>query len=136
MHYLLFIGAFLFFAFIAPLKLTLATCALLLIVTTVIRFTTRAVAGVDSSYSDAAKAVGLSFFFLVLSFFVLFSFSKGTGVSQITGFAGYLVFAAFLVSYILGFKLSLGLSFGASSVVAVISTVASTVLFFAFRSVV
>lgn len=135
MHYLLFIGAFLFFAFIAPLKLTLATCALLLIVTTIIRLTTRAVAGVDSSYSEAAKAMALSFVFLVVSFFALFSFVKGTGVTHITGLAGYLVFGAFLVSYILGFKLSLGLSFGASSVVAVISTVASTVLFFAFRSV-
>jgi hypothetical protein len=134
MHYLLFIGAFLFFAFISPLKLTLATCALLLIVTSVIRITTRAVAGIDSSYGDAAKAMGLSFFFLVLSFFALFSFVKGTGVREISGLGGYLVFAAFLVSYILGFKLSLGLSFGASSVVAVISTVASTVLFFAFRS--
>jgi hypothetical protein len=134
MHYLLFIGAFLFFAFIAPLKVTLATCAMLLIVTTVIRFTTRTVAGVESSYGEAAKAMGLSFFFVVIAFFVLLSFSKGTGVAQFTGLAGYLVFAAFLLSYVLGFKLSLGLPLGASAIVAVISTVASTALFFAFRS--
>ncbi|OOG44164.1 hypothetical protein [Polaromonas sp. A23] len=134
MHYLLFIGAFLFFAFIAPLKVTLATCAMLLIVTAVIRFTTRAVAGVESSYGEAAKAMGLSFFFVVIAFFVLLSFSTGTGVTQFTGLAGYLVFVAFLLSYVLGFKLSLGLSLGVSAIVAVISTVASTALFLAFRS--
>lgn len=134
MHYLLFIGAFLFFAFIAPLKVTLATCLLLLLVTTIVRFTARAVAGVEASYGEAAKAMGLSFFFLFLAFFALLSFAKGTGVTQFTGLAGHLVFAAFFVAYVLGFKLSLGLSFGASAVVAVVSTVASTGLFFLFRS--
>ena len=134
MHYLLFICAFLFFAFIAPLKVTLATCLLLLLVTTAVRFTTRAVAGVESSYGEAAKAVGLSFFFLVIALLVLLSFAKGTGITQFTGLAGYLVFVAFFVAYVLGFKLSLGASFGASAVVAVVSTVASTVLFLVFRS--
>ena len=136
MHYLLFIGAFLFFAFIAPLKVTAATCVLLLLVTTLIRFTTRAVAGVESTYGEAAKAMALSFFFLVLAFFVLLSLAKGTGVHNFTGLAGYLVFAAFFASYALGFKLSLGLSFGASTIVAIISTIASTVLFLGLRSVV
>jgi hypothetical protein len=134
MHYLLFIGAFLFFAFIAPLKITLAACLMLLLVTTAVRFTTRAVAGVASSYGETAKAMALSFFFVVIAFFTLLSFSKGTGVTQFTGLAGYLVFFAFLGAYVLGFKLSLGLSFVASSVVAVVSTVASTALFLAFRA--
>ena len=133
MHYLLFIGAFLFFAFIAPLKVTLATCLLLLLITAIVRFTTRAVAGVETSYGEAAKAMGLSFFFLVVAFFTLLSFAKGTGVTQFTGLAGHVVFAAFFVAYVLGFKLSLGLSFGASAVVAIVSTVASTVLFFLFK---
>ena len=136
MHYLLFIGAFLFFAFIAPLKITLAACLMLLLVTTVVRFTTRAVAGVESSYSEAAKAMALSFFFLVIAFFTLLSFAKGTGVTQFTGLAGYLVFIAFFVAYVLGFKLSLGLSFVASSLVAVVSTVASTALFVVLRALV
>ena len=37
MHYVLFTGAFLFLAFIAPLKATLLTAAVLLIVTTVVK---------------------------------------------------------------------------------------------------
>jgi hypothetical protein len=134
MHYLLFLGAFLFFAFIAPLKVTLAACLLLLVVTTVVRFTTRAVAGVESSYGEAAKAMALSFFFLVIAFFTLLSFATGTGVTQFTGLAGYLVFLAFFVAYVLGFKLSLGLSFVASGVVAIVSTAASMALFFALRA--
>jgi hypothetical protein len=134
MHYLLFLGAFLFFAFIAPLKITLATCLMLLIITTVVRFTTRAVAGVESSYGEATKAMALSFFFLVIAFFTLLSFASGTGVTQFTGLAGYLVFLAFFAAYVLGFKLSLGISFIASSLVAVVSAVASTGLFFLFRA--
>jgi hypothetical protein len=134
MHYLLFIGAFLFFAFIAPLKVTLATCVMLFLVIAVVRFTTRAMAGVDSSYAESAKAVGLSFFFLVIAIFVLLSFAKGTGITNFTGLAGYLVFMTFFVAYVLGFKLSLGISSGASAVVAVVSTVLSTALFLGFRS--
>lgn len=134
MHYLLFIGAFLFFAFIAPMKVTLATCVLLLLVTTIIRYATKAVAGVESSYGEAAKAMALSFFFLVLAFFALLSFAKGTGVTQFTGLAGHLVFMAFFASYVLGFKVSLGLSFAPSAIVAIVSTVASTVLFVVFRN--
>ncbi|AKJ29066.1 hypothetical protein [Caldimonas brevitalea] len=134
MHYLLFIGAFFFFAFTAPLKVTLATCILLLLVTTIIRFTTRAVAGIEPSYGEALKAVGLSFFFLVLAFAALLSFAAGTGISNFTGLAGHLVFFAFFAAYVLGFKLSLGISAGASAVVAIVATVASTALFVAFRT--
>jgi len=134
MHYLLFLGAFLFFAFIAPLKITLAACLMLLLVTTVIRFTTRAVAGVESSYSEAAKAMALSFFFLVIAFFTLLSFASGTGVNQFTGLAGYLVALVFFAAYVLGFKLSLGISFVASGLIAVVSTVVSTALFFALKA--
>ncbi len=133
MHYLLFVGAFLFFAFIAPLKVTLATCLLLLIVMTIIRVMTKAVAGAESSYAEAAKAVGLSFFFLVVAVLALLNFSSNTGITQFTGLAAGLVFFVFFAAYVLGFKLSLGIPFGPSAVVAVVSTVASTVLFLVFR---
>lgn len=135
MHYLLFIGAFLFFAFIAPVKTTLAVCLLLLLVTSVIRFTVHAVAGVRNSYAQTFKAVGLSFFFLAVAIFTLLSFAKGTGMTQFTGLAGHVVFFAFLASYVLGFKLSLDLTFSASAIVATVSTAVSTVLFLAFRSI-
>ena len=134
MQYLLFIIAFLFFAFIAPLKLTLATCLFLLLNIAIIRFTAKVVSGAESSFSDAAKAMALSFVLLVGAFFVLLSFSQGTGITQFTGLAGLLVFSAFLASYVLGFKLSLGLAFGASAVVAFVSSVASTAFYLVFRN--
>jgi hypothetical protein len=135
MHYLLFIGAFLFFAFIAPLKVTLWAVILLLVVTLVIRVTTRVVAGADTSYGDALKAMGLSFFFMVIAIFTLISLSAGTGVTQFQGLSGLLVFGAFLGAYALGFKLSLGVSFGASLVVAIVSSVVSTLLFVGLKTV-
>jgi hypothetical protein len=135
MHYLLFIGAFLFFAFIAPLKVTLAACALLLILVAVVRYTAATVSGAESSYGEAAKGVGLSFFFVVIAFTILISFATGTGISRFTGLAGAVVFAAFLAAYALGFKLSLGLSLGGSAVVSLVAAVVSTGLFAVFRVV-
>ena len=135
MHYLLFIGAFLFFAFIAPLKVTLAACGLLLILVAVVRYTAATVSGNESSFGEAAKGVGLSFFFLVIAFTILISFSTGTGVNRFTGLASAGVFATFLAAYTLGFKLSLGLTLGASAVVSLVSAVVSTGLFAVFRTV-
>jgi hypothetical protein len=135
MHYLLFIGAFLFFAFIAPLKVTLAACALLLVLVAVVRYTATAVSGVESSYGEAAKGVGLSFFFVVVAFTILVSFATGTGISRFAGLAGAAVFAAFLVAYALGFKLSLGLSVGGSALVSLVAAVVSTGLFTVFRAI-
>ena len=43
-------------------------------------------------------------------------------------------FASFFVAYVLGFKVSLRLTFVASAVVAIVSTAVSTVLFLSFRS--
>ncbi len=133
MHYLLLIGAFIFFAFIAPLKVTIVTCLFLLVIAAVVRFSTQAVVGFETSYGQAAKAVGLSFFFLLVAFFTLFSFAKGTGINKFTGLAGNLVFAGFFSAYVLGFKLSLSLSFGQSAAVAIVSTVLSTALFVLLR---
>jgi hypothetical protein len=139
MHYLLFIGAFLWFAFIAPLKVTLATSVLLVLITGVVTTTTRLVSGVQPSYGDAAKAVALSFFFLAIALFTLLSFFVGTSSTglniQITGLAAWTVLAALLAAYTLGYKFSLGLSFGASAVIAAVSTGVSTVLFLVAKAI-
>jgi len=115
------------------MKSTLATLLLLFVVTTVVRVTARVVTGTAASYAEAAKSVGLSFFFLVLTLLALLSFAHGTGISEFTGLAGHLVFAAFFVAHVLSFELSLGLSFWPSAAVAVVSTVASTVFFLLFK---
>ena len=136
MQYLLLIGAILWFAFIAPLTVTLATCLFVLVILSIVRFSAQAVTGVQATYGEAAKAVSLSFVFLVIAIFTWASLSLGVpkGISiQISGLGGYAVFGATLAAYILGFKVGLGISFGASAVIALISSVTSTVAFILIR---
>jgi hypothetical protein len=133
LHYLLFVFAFLWFAFIAPLKVTLAVVLSLLIVTSVVKATANAVLG-ESSYSESFKSIAFSFIFLGIALFTLLGFSKGAGVNGFSGLSGIAVLGGFLTAYILGFKVGLGASFGASAIVALVSTVVSGMLFYAFKS--
>lgn len=134
MHSLLLIGAILWFSFLVPLKVTLATAVSLVLITSIIRYVAHSMSGVAISFGDAVKAIGNSFIFLVIAVFTLFSFLKGTGVTHISGLPGLGVFGAFLAAYILGFQVSLRLSFGTSSVIALVSTLASTGAFLLVRS--
>ena len=136
MHYLLLIGAIIWFAFIAPLKITLITSLFVLLSLTIVRFTTQAVTGDQVTFGEAAKAVSLSFIFLAIVIFTLISFSYGLhGVSiHIAGLAAYVIFGATLVAYIFGYRMGLGISFGASAIIALISSVASVVTFMLIRS--
>lgn len=134
MHYLLFIAAFLFFAFIAPIKVTLVTCVLMLLITTTVKVSARLIADAETSYGEAFKAVGFAFFFLLVVLFTLVSFSKGTGISQFSGLPALGVIAAFFAAYIAGFRLGLGVTFGASAAIALVSTIISTILVFVFKA--
>lgn len=135
MHYLLLISAIIWFSFIAPLKVTLATTLFVLLTLVIVRFSAQAVTGLQASFGEAAKALSLSFLFLAIALFTLVSFYYGPkGVSiHLTGLGIYVVFGATLAAYVLGFKLGLGISFGASAVIALISSVASTVAFMLIR---
>lgn len=135
MHYLLLIGAMLWLLFLAPLKVTLLTAISVAVITALIRHLAYSMNGVTVSFGDAAKAIGNSFIFLVVSVFTLLSFLKGSGVTHISGLPGLAVLGAFLAAYVLGFQVSLRLSFGASSAIALASTVASTGAFFLARSI-
>lgn len=135
MHYLLFIGAFLFFAFIAPPKVTILTCGLLIISALVVKVAAQTVANTSPSLGESFKSVGLSFAFLAIALFTLTSFSRGTGVSQFAGLSAVAVLGALLGSYVLGFKIALGTSFGASAVIALISTTVSGLLLWVAKGV-
>lgn len=128
MHYLLFIFAFIWFAFIAPLKVTLAICLSLILVTSIVKATATAVVG-STTFGDSFKSVGVAFVFLGIALFTLISFSRGTG----QGAPAILVLSGFLVAYILGFKVGLGASFGASAIIAAVSTAVSGALFFGLK---
>lgn len=133
MHYLLLIGALLWFSFLVPLKVTLATTVSLALITSLIRYVAYSMSGVAVTLGDAVKAIGNSFLFLVVTVFTLLSFLKGSGVTHISGLPGIAVFGAFLAAYVLGFQVSLRLSFGASAVIALVSTLASTGAFLLAR---
>ena len=131
MHVLLFIGAFLFFAFIAPLKVTLAACALLVVVPLLVRMSARLIANTDVSFAEAFKAVALALLLLAVALFTLVSFSSGTGVKQFFGLSGWVVLGLLLGAYALGFKLGLSTSFAASLGVALVSSAASGLMLWA-----
>lgn len=135
MHYLLLIGAIVWFAFLASLKVTLAMALSLLLITSVIRYSAQAISGASVSFGDAFKAIGTSIVFLVIAIVTLLSFLAGNGVHRISGLPVLAVLGGFLSAYVLGFKFSLGISFARSAVVAFIATLASTGAFYVVRHI-
>jgi hypothetical protein len=126
-HYLLIVGALLFFAFIAPVTITLGLALAFALVTGVVALTTKLVSGVETTIGSAAKAACLAFALLALALFTLISFSSGTGIQQFSGIPALALLAACMLSYSLGFKLALGVPMGSSIVIAGISTVVSAI---------
>ncbi len=126
MALLLFIVAFLFFAFIAPLQTTIGLAASFLLVVITVRLTAREVSGAPASWGEALRAVCLSFLFVLLAGILVFKFSSVTGISHFSGLGFVLLLGVFLLAYVLGFKVSLGISLGASFLVALLAAVIST----------
>lgn len=125
MHYLLFIGAILFFAFIAPLKISLAVCASILIVTVVVKVSAQVVAGTSPTLGESFRSVFYASLLVGLVLLAVMSFSSGTGTSHIVGWPALAVLAGLFAAYTLGFQIGIGTSFGASAGIAVISTLVS-----------
>jgi hypothetical protein len=125
MHYLLFIGAALFFAFMAPVKLTVAVCALVLFVTVVVKISAQVIAGTSPALGDAFKAVFYASLLVALALLAFMSFSSGTGIHHVEGGPAWVVLAGLFIAYTLGFQIAIGTSFGASAAIALISTLLS-----------
>ncbi|MBK0394706.1 hypothetical protein [Ramlibacter algicola] len=134
MQYILLVGAFLAFAFLAPLKFTVVSLVLLFLVASIVIVAARAIADVQPTYGQALKAVGLSLFFAAIALFTLLSFSSGTGITSFSGFSALAVVGLLLASYVLGFSMALGTTFGASTAIATLSTIASGALLWGARS--
>jgi hypothetical protein len=128
MHYLLFIVASLFLLAIVPLKIAVAICVMLVLITGVVKFSAQIYTSTSVLFADAFKAVSYAFFFLVVALFTLLSFQKGTGISQFSGLPALGVLAGLFSAFAIGFELGLGTTFGASAIIALISTVISGVL--------
>ena len=133
MHYLLLIGFGLFILFLVPLKIAAAMLVTLAVVAITVKTVTRAASGTEVSLAASLRAVGLALTFAAILLLTLLSFSAGTGVTQFLGLSAVVALAAFLASYVLGFKLALGLTWGSGSLVALIATVITTVFFLVLR---
>jgi len=129
MQYIILVISLIVFAVWAPVKVTAITLVGMFVIASVVRTVAQSVAGTTFTYGESLKAMGYSFALMLLATFTIFSFVLGAGAS-ISGIGGLLVLAAFFASYILGFSIGLGTNFGASAIIALISTVISSVLFF------
>ena len=125
MHITLGLGFLLFVAFLAPLKATLSVSSLFIMCLVIVKIAANFMAGVDVTFRDAAKGVGLSLFFLGIAAFTLFSFSKGTGIYTFADLEGLAVLGAFFASYALGFAIALKVTFKASLGIAAMASFAS-----------
>ncbi|WP_154067107.1 hypothetical protein [Pseudomonas sp. CC6-YY-74] len=125
---LLLIAAFIFFVAIAPIKTTITFAALMLLILCVVKISTRIVTGNNVSLVEAFKAVGLSLLFACIAVFALTSFSSATGIHSFTDAAAIVVIGLLFSSYIAGFSVALGTTFGSSTAIAAIATAASGVL--------
>ena len=122
MHNLVIAIAMLAFAALAPRNITIVACLILILIPTIVRYTAKAIAGVEPTFGEAFKAVALSLFFVALSALML---ESAMGRIHATGAFALVLLAGFFAAYALGFKVSLGTSFGASAAIAAVSTVIS-----------
>lgn len=116
--YLLLIAAFLFMAFLFPIKVTIGLVALVCLIGFVVKIVARMVTGNDPTLGESLKAVALA---IVLDAIVATAFAKMTGGSPtgLSALAGTIItFAAFS----LGFAMMLQASFKQSLVIALVST--------------
>jgi len=117
--------AFLVLAMVAPLKVTVLTCAALLVVTLITQKTTELVTGAPATTGDAFQSVCLAFVFQLVIAFTLMSYNKHfQGVSSIPLAVG------FPIAYVAAFQLGMEISTWQACIVAVVTTLVSWALFF------
>lgn len=124
---LLLVLAFVFFAAIAPIETTIAFSASVIVTTFVVKLSAKLITGDDVSFIDALKAIGLSTLFVILAYFGLIGLTSPGG-TRFEGTSAVLFLFVFFISYIAGFSVALKTSFGHSAIIALISSLVSSLL--------
>ncbi len=127
MGQLLFALFFLALFVAAPFKVAATFTGALLLATLVVQATTASISRVNASITDSFKAIVYACFFTAVAVFTIFSFMAGAPREL---FANTTVFAAASLplvvlqygSFVLGFKMALGLTWLHAAIVAVAST--------------
>lgn len=124
--YLLLIVAFLFIAFLLPLKVTVGLVLVVVVIGFVVKIVARTVTGNDPTLGEALKAVALAVFLDAIVATALGRMAGGslTGLSALAG-----TIVTFL-AFSLGFALMLQASMKQSAVIALVSTpIAGAIIF-------
>lgn len=127
MAYLLVVLFFLALFVVAPLKGALVFSGSLLLASLAVQATSSAVSMVSVSLTEAFKAIVLSLFFTAIAAFTAVSFMVGAPRELLNSGSGLVLLALQYGAYVLGFRMALGLTFAHSAVVAVISTLVTSV---------
>ncbi|MDZ7813554.1 MAG: hypothetical protein U5L74_10705 [Ideonella sp.] len=135
MHYLVIVGALFFAALVLPLQASLVLLLGFIVVTSIVRVSTKLVVDVDVTTGEAAKAVSIAFALLGVALFTLVSLSKGAGVQSFLGLSALAVLAALMLCYSLGFKMGLRIPLLPAMIVAGLSTVVSAVALYLLKVV-
>jgi hypothetical protein len=131
MHYLLITGVTLLFMFTAPFKVTMFTAISLLMIGLAGQRIAQLATGAPVPAVDVFRSIGLAFTFVVA---LAFAFLSAGG--HFSGISVVLLLAAFLLAYVSGFKIGMGIGIVPASIVASAVTSISAALFFVFRSLV
>jgi hypothetical protein len=125
MQYLLLTFIALAFVVFAPAKVTLLALLVIGVTSFVVKLIASKLIG-EVSIADAFKAVGWSVGMLAVAVAGLLFVSGGQ--LKLEGLVAVAAFAGLFAAFVLGFKLALDATFGASAAIAAVSTVVSASL--------
>jgi len=132
MQYLFLAFAALAVAAFAPVSITLSLVAVIGLVSLVVKVTATKILG-PISVKDAARSVAWAFSLLAAA--VIGVLWASGGQLHMEGIAALLLVGGLFASFVLGFKIALEASFGASAAIAAISTAVSAIALFALKPV-
>jgi hypothetical protein len=130
MQYLFLSFGALAIAAFASWQFTVSLAVSLIVITLVVKFTASTVIG-SVTLGDSFKSAAMAFTFLGLAIIGLVWAFQGKAVFE--GTAALLVLAGLFAAFVFGFKSVFGSTFGASSTIAVVSTVVSGALFYLLK---
>ena len=136
MHIVLIILGIVWFAFLAPPKVVAITAVGCFLIAASVKTIVSTTTGMQVSYLSSIKAVFLSTFLVSIALlmpaggFTHFTFAFVLALNPVV------VPASLLGAYILGFDLCLPISFGASALVAFLSTIASVAIIYGLKVIV
>jgi len=70
---------------------------------------------------------------VALALLAFVSFSSGTGIRHVDGLPALAVMAGLFVAYTLGFQIGIGTPFGASAIIALVSTLLSAAILWSVK---